>query len=245
MTRRALLLFLLSLTWLAWAQTTCEFCKSNVEVKPVNYRDGEHYLCIKCRKLPPCAICHQPSPGKPYRDGRNLCPICRKTGLFDKKRAEVLAKQVVNFMIAELGPEAKTLPPVELVDYDEIQTRHNESGQSAEVLAFYRAYNPEIVYLLSGESEAISAATLAHELTHAWQSRACPPQDKALKEGFACWVQYQYLLAQGLPQEADKLTRHSHPDYGPPLVKLLARARSLGKPAFLKAVIKAKKLSDV
>lgn len=244
MPRLLLLLFLL--VGLAVAQNACEFCKGNLELRMLPYRDGSHAVCSKCRStLPACHLCHLPSPGKPYRDGRNICPGCRKTGMFDKGRVAVLAGQVQSYMQQQLGPEARNLPPIQLVDLDELQTRFNESGRSIAVVAFYRPYNPEMVYLLSGETELESCSHLAHELTHAWQSRACGPQDRALSEGFACWVQYQYLISRGAREEAEQLTHHQDPDYGASLARLLKRSQTLGKDRFLQAVKKARKLEDV
>ena len=231
---------------LALAQAACEFCHSTVGVTSLNYRDGPHPVCQKCRtSLHRCSLCDNPCPGKPYRDGRYICPACHKTGMFDKGRVAVLATQVVNYLKQQLGPEAKNLPPIQLVDLDELQTRFNESGRNISVVAFYRPYNPEMVYLLSGETEVESCSHLAHELTHAWESRACPQQDRALVEGFACWVQYQYLMSRGAAAEAERITHHQDPDYGASLVYLLKRSQALGKARFLEAVKKARKLEDV
>ncbi|MBT9586921.1 hypothetical protein IV102_26505 [bacterium] len=247
MNRPLFLLLLLFVSTLALAQAACEFCKGGLEVTTIRYRDGQpHPVCSKCRTtLPACALCDNPSPGKAYRDGRHICPVCRKVGMFDKGRVAALATQVVAFMQQQLGPEAKSLPPIQLVDLDEMQTKFNESGRSVDVVAFYRPYNPEMVYLLSGETEIESGSHLAHELTHAYESRACPQQDRALTEGFACWVQYHYLLSKGATAEAERITRHQDPDYGPSLVKLLKRSQSLGRDKFLQAVKKARKVEDV
>lgn len=241
-------LWLLLLGWVcsAWAQGPCRFCKGELLLESFTYRDGEYSVCLNCRKGPRCSQCANPSPGKAYRDGRQICPSCLKTGMFDKGRVARLASQVQSFMQQLLGKEGTgDLPPIQLVDWDEMQTKFVESGRSMEVAAFYRPYNPEMVYLMTGETEIDSCGHLAHELTHAWQSRACPSQDRALKEGMACWVQYQYLLSRGARAEAERITRHQDPDYGASLVKLLQRSQALGNARFLQAVRKAKKLGDV
>lgn len=239
-----LVLFLAALPCLG--QPPCGFCKSTVEVVSLPYREGDLSVCAKCRRtLPPCDLCHQPCPGPAYRDQRHICPSCRKTGIFDKGRVAVLAGQIQSYMVSQLGPEARSLPPIQLVDQDELQTKFNESGRAVAVVAFYRPYNPEMVYLLSGETELNSCGHLVHELTHAWQSRTCQAQDRALSEGFACWVQYQYLMSRGAQSEAQALTHHQDPDYGASLVVLLRRSSALGKERFLSAVKKARRLSDV
>lgn len=245
--RRSLFFFLvLFLAGLGLAQQVCRYCKGNVDLQPFTYRDGVFQVCSKCRSsLPACSLCDHPSSKPAYRDGRFICPSCMKTGMFDKSRVATLATQVQSYMATLLGPEAKTLPPIQLVDYDEMRTKFNESGRAVDVVAFYRPYNPEMVYLLTGETEVESGSHLAHELTHAWESRACIQQDRALTEGMACWVQYQYLMSGGHSSEAQRVTRHSDPDYGASLVTLLGRSRALGNGPFIQKVRKSRNLKDV
>ena len=115
-----------------------------------------------------------------------------------------------------------------LADKDEIQTKFTSSGRSMEVAGFYQPYNPERILVLSGMSPERCAATIVHEYTHAWQSRNCPSQDRALTEGFASWIEYRYLMAQGRRHEALQLTRRRDSDYGESLVKLLKLEKELG-----------------
>lgn len=246
MNRSLFFLLVLFLGGLGLAQEVCRYCKGNLDLQPFTYRDGRYSVCSKCRaSLPKCDLCDNPSPQAAYRDGRHICPSCLKTGMFDKARVAKLSSQVQSYMVTLLGAEAKTLPPIQLVDYDEMRTKFNESGRNADVLAFYQPYNPELVYLLTGETEVESGSHLAHELTHAWESRACIQQDRALSEGMACWVQYQYLMSGGHRGEADKVTRHSDPDYGASLVYLLKRSQALGNAKFIQTVRKARNLKDV
>ncbi|MFN8609579.1 MAG: hypothetical protein U0931_18715 [Vulcanimicrobiota bacterium] len=245
--RRSLFFFLaLFLVGLGLAQEVCRYCRGSLDLQPFSYRDGVYQVCSKCRaSLPACSLCTNPCPQPAYRDGRYICPSCKKTGMFDKARVETLSRAVVKYMIDMLGAEAKTLPPIQLVDYDEMRTKFNQGGRNADVVAFYQPYNPELVYLLTGETEVESGSHLAHELTHAWESRACIQQDRALSEGMACWVQYQYLMNGGHSAEAQKITRHSDPDYGASLVYLLGRSRALGNAAFIAKVRKSRNLKDV
>lgn len=246
MNRSLFFLLVLFLGGLGLAQDLCRYCKGNVDLQPFVYRDGTYKVCSKCRaSLPSCSLCDNPAPKPAYRDGRFICPSCLKTGVFDKGRVATLSTTVVAYMVNLLGPEAKTLPPIQLVDYDEMRTKFNEGGRSLDVVAFYHPYNPELVYLLTGETEVESGSHLAHELTHAWETRACIQQDRSLTEGMACWVQYQYLMSGGHTGEAQRITRHSDPDYGASLVYLLGRSRALGNPAFIQKVRKSRNLKDV
>lgn len=231
----------------ALAKEICQFCKSDVDVRMVPYRTGSLPVCERClRTKPRCDLCGSPSGEKRYRDGREICAVCKKTGMFEPSRASALAREADAFLTRMLGPKfTGNLPPIQLVDLDEMQTKSNEGGRAVDAIAFYRPYNPEMVYVLTGETELDSCEHLVHELTHAWQSRACPSQDRALKEGFASWMQYQYLLSKGARQQASALPMHQDPDYGASLAYLLKREATLGQAKFLQAVQKARKLSDV
>lgn len=245
---RSLLRFLLVLfvCGAVYAQEACWLCHSTVNTKTFHYRTGDKSVCSKCASTTPrCALCRNPG-GKPYRDGRAICSECLSTGTFDPGKVKPMAGKALQFLQDTLGKQyIADLPPIQLVDLDEMQTKMNEGGRAVAVLAFYRPYNPEMVYVLTGETELETMHHLVHELTHAWQSRACVQQDRALKEGFASWVQYQYLLSRGAQDEAEHVLHHSDPDYGPPCQQLLKRSQALGRAAFLAKVQKAAKLSDV
>jgi hypothetical protein len=222
---------------------TCIFCHSDRDVSMVKYRDGVSYpVCAQCqRTLPRCSECGNPTDQKPYRDGRTLCAVCKATGIFTPDQAQKVQLEVQGFVRNLLG--FSDSPPMQVVDKDELQTKFSEGGRSMDVAGFYRPYNPEMVYILSGKQALEDGAVLAHEYTHAWQSRNCPPQDRALTEGFASWVEYQYYTAHGAPGEAARLTRKRDPDYGASLVSLLAREQRMGRAAFLAWVRKAHDLN--
>lgn len=231
----------------ALAREVCQFCKGDVNVRSFPYRSGSLPVCARCATTRPrCDLCGSPSGEKVYRDGRQICAVCKQTGVFQVGRAQTLAREANAFLTRLLGPKhTATLPPIQLVDLDEMQTKSNEGGRAVDAVAFYRPYNPEMVYVLSGETELDICQHLVHELTHAWQSRACPPQDRALKEGFASWMQYQYLVSKGAMDKARLLPYHQDPDYGASLALLLKREAALGQARFLQAVQKATRLSDV
>ncbi|MBM3465619.1 MAG: hypothetical protein FJX76_26310 [Armatimonadetes bacterium] len=105
---------------------------------------------------------------------------------------------------------------------DELMVENNSSGGRAiEANGFYRAYNPESIWIVSGLSEEETIGVLAHELTHAWQSTEAPLQDRKLTEGFARWAEYKVFMAIGASGEAQTLRRSPDPDYGGGLRYLL------------------------
>ncbi len=219
-----------------WAVEPCVFCKSTTKTQRLDYVDGRHPVCYLCRqRLQKCTLCSQPAQSKVGRDGRLACRFCREFSVFEQAALESLYGEVKGFLARELGGlTIAPAPPVQLADKDELQTKFTRSGRSLDVGGFYQPYNPEMIYILSGLTPIETAATLVHEYTHAWQSRNCPLQDRALTEGFATWVQYHYLMSVGESPKAYRLTRHHDPDYGASLRALLAKEKKLGKAGVIK-----------
>ncbi len=237
MLRRLLLFLLLILPALA-AAGKCAFCRHDGRQYPlreVTYASGSQWVCQRCiDRLQRCTVCHLATDQKPYRDGRTLCASCLKLNLATQAQAETLYSKVVKFADGLLKDKVKPLPPVRICDDDELQTRFIEGGRAMQVAGFYQPYNPEQIYIRSYETLVEAGGTLAHEYTHAWQSRHAVQQDRALKEGFANWVEYHYLISIGEPGRAASLTQSSDPDYGASLQRLLELERKSGKAAVIK-----------
>ena len=150
---------------------------------------------------------------------------------------QALYSDVQRFTKKLLKKTVDSPPPVSLVENDEMLTRYHESSSRSLVPhAFYRPYNPEIIYVLSGHSKRDLGPTLAHEFTHSWQSRHCPQQDRQVKEGFATWVGYKYALARGYRREASALKRRRDHDYGQGLRHCLAIEKKKGVKGLLEFV---------
>ncbi|MCE7869397.1 hypothetical protein DYH09_03360 [bacterium CPR1] len=237
MLRRILLLLLLIVPALA-ASEKCAFCRHDggqYPLREVDYATGSQWVCQRCLdKLSRCSVCRLATDRKLYRDGRTLCASCLKLNLANQAQAESLYNKVVKFVDGLLGDRVKPLPPVRICDDDELQTRFIEGGRAMQVAGFYQPYNPEQIYIRSYETLVEAGGTLAHEYTHAWQSRHAVQQDRALKEGFANWVEYHYLVSIGEPGRAASLTQSSDPDYGASLQRLLELERKSGKAAVIK-----------
>lgn len=235
------LTFLLLLTVPAVAQQNCDLCSrpsTQVTTKQLRYTENRDVFLNVCElcvtKYPKCVICRQPSKAEIHRDGRMICPECKKVGIFTQQQAETLYREVRTFVDSLLGGQMDRVPEVLVVDKDEIQTR--KRGRATQVKGFYRAYNPEMVYVLSGHTAKELGPTIAHEYTHAWQSRNSPSQDLTLKEGFAMWVEYQYLMAKGERKEALSLLDTGRPDYDEGLKKCLEVEKQQGRKGLLKLV---------
>ena len=194
-------------------------------------RTVQHKVCQFCLKdKEPCSICRGPTNAKPERDGRSICPDCKKVAIDTPQEAESLYLEVQRFVqTLTLGLKVDKAPPIMLVEADEMDTRWVEtSGRSMQAHAFYRAYNPEMIYALSGHSPFDLGPTLAHEFTHAWQSRFCPSQDRMVTEGFATWVEYKYAQSKGYSDHLAALRSLREPDYAEGLAKCLEMEKRLG-----------------
>lgn len=230
MKRLWLLVLLLFLSTLVLADEPCVFCRGNTEVRQLKYRDGSHPVCALCvKRLSTCILCGLPARGPAGQDGRMICEFCRKVGVFTQSELDGLFTKVRKYVDKELGGTAVSPSLyVQIADKDELQTKLNEGGRAVDANGFYQPYNPEKIYILTGLTRGECAGVAAHEYTHAWQSRNCPSQDRALTEGFACWVQYHYLVSAGFPEDARQLLRRSDADYGQSLHKLLEMEKKIG-----------------
>lgn len=207
-------------------------------------RAVQHLICSSCvKEKPACSICGGPTVSKKEVDGRFICPDCRKVAIDTSAEIETLYKEIQNFVQSLTGVKVDaSAVPVRLVQADELDTRFAESsGRSFRAHAFYRAYNPEIIYVLSGHSAYDLGPTLAHEYTHAWQSRVCPPQDRMVTEGFASWVGYKYALSKGYSEQAQQMLRARDPDYGEGLKHCLELEKKSGVKGLVEFVRKASK----
>lgn len=246
--RAILMLLLLSLTSAAWANE-CWLCRKTSPPYPlqsINYteaRSVRHKVCESCLKQKPaCSICQGPTNAAKEVDGRHICPECKKVAIDTTAEIASLYREVQRYVETLTGLKVDSSPPVRLVQSDELDTRFTESsGRAFKAHAFYRPYNPEQIYALSGHSAYDLGPTLAHEFTHAWQSRHCPQQDRMLKEGFATWVGYKYAQSKGYTEQAAQMTRLSDPDYGEGLRKCLEIEKKSGVKGLVEFVRKSTK----
>ena len=221
------LLFCLGTT--AWADE-CFLCRKTsppYPLKSLSYTESRsvtHLVCQACIKdKAACSICTGPTVAKPELDGRHICPDCRKVAIDSPGEIETLYREIQSFVHTLTGVKVEAASiPIRLVQSDEMDTRFAESsGRSFRAHAFYQPYNPEMIYVLSGHSAYDLGPTLAHEYTHAWQSRLCPAQDRMVTEGFATWVGYKYALSKGYTEQARQMMTLRDPDYGEGLKKCL------------------------
>lgn len=232
---RTALLAALLLASTAWAEE-CWLCRRTNPpnpLTPVRFTEAytvQHPICQYCLKeKASCDVCGGPTSATAQVDGRHICPDCQKVAIDTTGELDALYKEIQRYLDTLTGLKVDKAPPVMLVQADEMDTRFAESsGRSFRAHAFYKPYNPEIIYVLSGHSAYDLGPTLAHEFTHAWQSRHCPQQDRMLKEGFASWVGYKYAQSKGYTNQMSQMMQASDPDYGEGLKKCLAIEKQTG-----------------
>lgn len=214
----------------ASAQNRCFICNSQKNLRSVKVDRQTRYLCQDCREEKgACEICRRQGAGELQADGRRICTSCSRNLILTQSQLDQLYSGVKAFLKKDqTGVVVDFDLPVKLADPDEFNTKANEGGRAVQAVGFYSPYNPEQIYMLSGRDRVETASTLAHEYTHAWQSRNCPSQDRALKEGFACYVEYRYLMSIGERARAQNITRISDPDYGAALTRLLEYEKKVG-----------------
>lgn len=161
--------------------------------------------------------------------------ICRSAGnaevIQNDEQGEAVFKVARTFM-ARLGVAVDREILLKVRPYDEVQVQHcSTGGRAISVGGYYQPYDPETIWIVSGQSRNRTMADMAHELAHAWQSTNAPSQDRKLKEGFAMWCEYHVLLMVGETAEASSLLKIDDPDYGDGLRLFLDLERKSGAPA--------------
>jgi hypothetical protein len=172
-----------------------------------------------------------------------LAKAAPDTIITSQEQLESIYQEIQGFIYHALGGIKIDPPPlVKLADKDEIQFKFvQDTGTGMEVIGFYQPFYPEQIYVLGGYSRIRCASVLCHEYTHAWQSRNCPLQEVALREGFATWVEYKYLFAHQQYQMAQTLRNLEDPDYREGLTKCLVLEARLGIPKLIEWVKTAEK----
>lgn len=240
-------LCLLLTTTVVWAKTPeCSLCRRTDpphklrEFRYTEERSKTREVCEICvKKEAKCDVCRAPTKVKAAEDGRHICPDCTSVAIDTEAEIQALYLDVQRYVSKLTGKKVDSPPPIRLVQRDEMETRYAESAsRMISVHAFYRAYNPEIIYVLSGHSASDLGPTLAHEYTHAWQSRHCPQQDRQVTEGFATWVGYKYAKSKRYGWKVREIKSFDDHDYGDGLDHCLKIEKKSGIKGLLKFVSK-------
>ena len=117
---------------------------------------------------------------------------------------------------------------------EEVQVHYcSTSGRGISVGGYYQPYDPETIWIISGQKKTDTIGDMVHELTHAWQSTNAPLQDPMISEGFAMWCEVKVLLMLGDKSKALQCMSITDPDYGGGLRMYLDIEKKGGIPAVL------------
>ena len=178
-------------------------------------------FCPRCvQGHPRCDLCRAPvaDGAHPLSDGQYRCALCTSDIIQGDANVRAVYDEAMDGLVAVLGGRLLTTPHVQLVTrrrMGEIRRKYERrpddsaSAASHHVLGYFvQAHDTSTIYVEQFLPRGLLLGTLAHELTHAWQTEQAPHlKDATLREGFAEWVAYRVLVARGLASLAERATR--------------------------------------
>ena len=159
----------------------------------------------------------------------------------DRIKARRLLEATRLELARELRMELKAPVILELVDPESAEARRG----SHDLLGFYRPQPwgekaVHTIYIRSGLERRLFCGIAAHEMAHAWErERGCLTTHRALREGFARWVEYKVLHKHGAKREAERLLRIRSWRLGRALRELLVieeQVGMLGVPRYIESL---------
>jgi len=149
-----------------------------------------------------------------YADSRQVCSICRQTAVDRPSLARSTCKQVAE-VLAPFGLHLNQILAPKLVDRNELirlaQKNHTESTHGITRVCMTpndgreSARDAEIL-ILHGLPLDLFAATVAHELGHAWLFlNRFPPLPPVVEEGFCELMSYLWLSQHKTPEAEVRL----------------------------------------
>lgn len=154
--------------------------------------------------------------------------------------AQVRGLLLSNFSITFKLPVRSAL--VSAAKLDEL---YREAYRGAEIGLYHFAGNCHDIFIMTDMSRDSVTGTVAHEMTHAWQTDFCPAdQDLVLKEGFANWIAYKIMQKIGAFTYAQNILEHADPVYGVGFKKILEWEDALGERGVVEKVKKARSLAE-
>ena len=127
----------------------------------------------------------------------------------DEAEAKILYQKAVDFtkqMKMDVGRDIY----MRLEDPEAIKVHFSNSGRSGEnVFAFYQPMGPELIFMPKGTTAIKFYTAAVHELTHAWNSSNCPPQDRSVNEGLSKWMEFMACMSVGNRARAAIILRDS------------------------------------
>ncbi len=153
--------------------------------------------------------------------------------------------QVRGLLIASFSITFKLPVRGTIVSGAKLDELYQGAYRGAEIGLYRNSGNCHDIFIMADMGRDSVIGTVAHEMTHAWQSDFCPAdQDIVLKEGFANWIAYKILQKIGAFTYAQNILEHADPVYGVGFKKMLEWEDSLGERGVVEKVKKARSLAE-
>jgi hypothetical protein len=207
-------------------------------------------FCLCCvRERPRCDLCRAPVVGERsvLPDGQMRCARCAVEMVLSDGDAQAIYTLALAAAQRAAGVSLLVVPELALIGRRRMSELRREyraavvAPDSSEttghhILGFFvQEKGTSTIYAEMGLPRALLLGTLAHELGHAWQAERAPRlRDPRLCEGFAEWVAYRTLVAQGYESIAARASQRED-IYGQGLRHYLEIERARGGAGVLAA----------
>jgi len=156
-----------------------------------------------------------------------------------------IVAQVRGLLLANFSITFKLPVRSALVSAAKLDELYKGAYRGAEIGLYHFAGNCHDIFIMTDMSRDSVTGTVAHEMTHAWQTDFCPAdQDLVLKEGFANWIAYKIMQKIGAFTYAQNILEHADPVYGVGFKKMLEWEDALGERGLVEKVKKARSLAE-
>ncbi len=188
----------------------CAGCGGIIRDAYYRFKGLDAVYCTNCvNNRERCFNCGLPVGIKYWElsDGRFICNSCIGKIVIDSSKARVLFRRVREVLSNSLDLKVKHGIKIHIVDREflsKISKSYERNSQVLGIFKYTRRGDYEIyeIYVLYGLSEALTVATMGHELAHVWckEKRIKSLDDD--EEAFATWVGYIAMKLLGYQKEA-------------------------------------------
>jgi len=200
--------------------------------------DNSFFVCRECASKPRCFSCLMPSECRKLNDGREICPKCYETAVFEDDDARKIFDSVRDDLRKKLGIFTGNPLKMFLSDLKTIQKKSGNKSIDMELgLYEYSAdievvtttgaggkkiVGPErktnemfVVYALYGVPKERLAYIFAHEIAHDWLLVNFPGiKEDSVKEGFCEYIAWRYNSLYGRDYLNKRIEANQNEIYG-------------------------------
>ena len=127
----------------------------------------------------------------------------------DEAEAKILYQKAVDY-VKQMKMDVGRDIYMRFEEPEHVKVHASNGGRSGEnVFAFYRPMGPELIFMPKGATAIDFYTAAVHELTHAWNSSNCPPQDRSVNEGLSKWMEFMSCMAVGNRSKAGRILYES------------------------------------